>query len=50
MCLLCCGHTLAAYAEDNVIVGMNEAAGPPLWMGPVQSTHREPTVGHGLRV
>lgn len=28
MCLLCCGHTLAAYAEDNVIVGMNEAAGP----------------------
>ena len=25
MCLLCCGRTLAAYAVDNDIVGMNGA-------------------------
>lgn len=46
MCLLCCGHTLAAYAEDNVIVGMNEADPD----GSAQSTYREPTVGRWLRV
>ena len=30
MCLLCCGNTLAAYAVDNDIVGMNGAHRPPL--------------------
>lgn len=30
MCLLCCGRTLAAYAVDNDIVGMNGAHRPPL--------------------
>lgn len=30
MCLLCCGRTLAAYAVDNDIVGMNGAQRPPL--------------------
>lgn len=29
MCLLCCGRTLAAYAVDNDIVGMNGAHRPP---------------------